>query len=145
MPPPRRRSRAGLGCLFVIVIIALVIAVGVLARDRIAASWPPAARFYRAVGLKLEPLGAGLEIGKMAPSREGDALTVGGDITNTTAGTRALPRLRIALRDAAGKELTFKVIDPPAPDLAPGATAHFKTQFEHPSDAATGVAVTFTR
>jgi len=31
----------------------------------------------------------------------------------------------------------------PVASLAPGATAHFDTTFEHPSITATGVAVTF--
>ena len=145
LTPPRRGSRVGLGCLAVIVIIALVVAASVLARNWIVAHWPATVPFYRTVGLKPEPPGSGLEVSKMSPTRDGDALTVEGDVVNSSNGERTVPRLRIALRDAAGKELTFKVIDPPAPELAPGEAAHFKTQFEHPNDAATGVAVTFAR
>ena len=36
-----------------------------------------------------------------------------------------------------------EVVDPPKPRLPPGAVAHFKTPFEHPDEAATGVVVTF--
>ena len=49
----------------------------------------------------------------------------------------------VALRDPAEKEVQFKVVDPPKPRLAPGAVAHFKTPFERPDEAATGVVVTF--
>ena len=66
-----------------------------------------------------------------------------GEITNTGKTARDVPRLRVALRDAAEKEVQFKVIDPPKPQLLPGAVVHFKTPFEHPDDAATGVVVTF--
>jgi hypothetical protein len=132
--------------LTVVVLLAIAIAGIVLARDRIVALWPPAGKFYRTVGLRLEPPpppGAGLQLDKPVPSRNGDTLVVEGDITNSTDSTRTVPRLRVQLRDNAGKELASKVIDPPTPELARGATARFKTQFEHPSDAATGVAVTF--
>jgi len=143
-PAPRRGSRAAIGCLLLIVLIAVAIAALAMARERIIAAWPAAARIYSAVGLRPEPLGAGLEIGKVAPSRNGDTLVVEGEVTNTSGGSRVVPRLRIALRDTGGKELTSKVIDPPTPNLAAGATARFRTEFARPSDAATGVAVTFS-
>ena len=143
-PAPRRGSHTGLGCLAVIVVLAIVVAIGVLASDRIAGWWPAAASFYRSVGLRPVPLGSGLEIGKVMPTRNGDALIVEGDVTNTTDSDRPVPRLRVILRDTANKELAAKIIDPPTPSLARGATARFKTQFDRPSDAATGVAVTFT-
>jgi hypothetical protein len=43
------------------------------------------------------------------------------------------------------KETQFKIIDPPTARLGPGETAHFKTSFDHPDEAATGVLVTFAR
>jgi hypothetical protein len=55
-----------------------------------------------------------------------------------------VPRLRIALRDAAEAEVQVKTIDPPKDRLLPGEVAHFTSRFEHPSDAATGVVVTFS-
>lgn len=144
-PPPAvaRGSGVGVGCLLVLVLIAALIAAAVLVRTTIVAAFPPLGRVYSAVGLRPEPLGTGLQIGKVAPSRNGDVLVVEGEVTNTTGASHALPRLRVVLRDAAGKELTGKVIDPPAATLAAGATAHFRTEFDHPSDTATGVAVTF--
>ena len=109
------------------------------------ALWPPAARLYALAGLPAEPLGAGLKIEKLAPSRTPDGLIIEGDITNTGKTTRDVPRLRVALRDAAEKEVQFKIVDPPQPRLPPGAVAHFKTPFDHPDDAATGVVVTFAK
>src|SRR5262249_25152414 len=95
------------------------------------------------VGIRLTPTSAGLLIGKVAPTRTADALIIEGDISNGSEGMRILPKLRIGFRDANGKELAFKIIDPPLAQLAPGAVVHFKTPFERPDDAATDIAVTF--
>jgi hypothetical protein len=143
-PPQPSRSFIGLGCLVLIVVIAAAIAGGILARDWIAAAWPPAERLYHLVGIGLTPTSTGLRIGKVSPTRTAETLIIEGDITNASEGTRTLPKLRIALRDASGKELGFKIIDPPVPQLAPGAVAHFRTPFDRPDDAATDIAVTFT-
>jgi hypothetical protein len=70
-------------------------------------------------------------------------LVIEGDVTNTGNMPGEVPRLRVALRDPAEKEKQFKIIDPPAARLAPGETAHFKTSFDHPDEAATGVLMTF--
>ena len=107
--------------------------------------WPAAARFYALVGLAAAPPGPGLELAKIAPTRTAEGLVIEGDITNTGTTVRDLPRLRVALRDPAEKETQFKIVDPPTVRLAPGETAHFKTSFDHPDEAATGVLVTFAR
>jgi hypothetical protein len=49
----------------------------------------------------------------------------------------------VALRNVNKDEVDSKEIDPPVGELAPGATTHFTTAFDHPNAAATGVAVTF--
>jgi hypothetical protein len=126
------------------VLFALAILAGVVvARGAVVAIWPSAARLYALAGLPVEPPGIGLKIEKLAPARTPDGLVIEGEITNPGKTTRDVPRLRVALRDAAEKEVQFKIVDPPRPRLAPGAVAHFKTPFEHPDEAATGVVVTF--
>jgi hypothetical protein len=86
-----------------------------------------------------------LKIQKLAPARTVDGLVIEGDVLNTGATPREVPRLRVALRDAAEKVVQFKIINLPIARLAPGAVAHFKTPFERPDDAATEVVVTFVR
>ena len=144
---PRRRSRWGaLRWLVVAVLLALAVLAGVVvARGAVVALWPPAARLYALAGFSAEPPGTGLKIEKLAPSRTSDGLIIEGDIANSGKTTQDLPRLRVALRDAAEKELQFKIIEPPKPRLPPGAVAHFKAPFDHPDDAATGVVVTFAK
>ena len=85
---------------------------------------------------------AGLEV-TVKPTRTSDSLVINGDIVNSAQVTRRVPRLRVSLRDGNKTELDARIIDPPVVTLAPGATAHFDTTFEHPSITATGVAVTF--
>jgi predicted Zn finger-like uncharacterized protein len=145
--PPRRRSRWGaIRWLVVAVLLALAVLAGVVvARGAVVALWPPAARLYALVGFAAEPPGAGLKIEKLVPSRTSDGLVIEGDIANGGKITQDLPRLRVALRDAAEKEVQFKIVDPPQPRLAPGAVTHFKTPFDHPDDAAKGVVVTFAK
>ena len=145
--PPRRRSRRGaLRWLVVAVLLALAVLAGVVvARGAVVALWPPAARLYALAGFAAEPPWAGLKIEKLAPSRTPDGLVIEGDIANSGKTTQDLPRLRVALRDAAEKEVQFKIVDPPQPRLPPGAVAHFKTPFDHPDEAAKGVVVTFAK
>jgi hypothetical protein len=129
----------------IVALLALVILAAILARKEVVAMWPAAARFYTLAGLTAAPSGPGLELAKIAPTRTADGLVIEGDITNTSSTARDVPRLRVALRDTTEKETEFKIIDPPTPRLAPGETAHFKTSFDHPDEAATGVLVTFAR
>jgi predicted Zn finger-like uncharacterized protein len=141
-PPAPRRGGAGLGWAALILIVAAAILVAILARDKIVAMWPQAARIYALAHLKVEQPTVGLDI-KVTPSRTADSLVIDGDITNTAGSARTVPRLRVALRDANKNELDSKVIDPPVESLLPGATAHFTTSFPNPNPNAAGVAVTF--
>ena len=141
---PRRGRRAALRWLALALLFLLAILAGVVvARSAVVAIWPPAARLYALTGLPVPPPGAGLKIEKLAPARTPDGLVIEGDISNPGKTPLDVPRLRVTLRDAAEKEVQFKIVDPPKPRLPPGGTAHFKTPFEHPDDAATGVVVTF--
>lgn len=146
-PPGRKRSRRVairwlvLGVLFALAILAGV----VVARGAVVAIWPPAGRLFTLAGVLIAPPWSGLKIGGITPTRSLDGVIIEGDITNTGNTTRDLPRLRVALHDAGDQEVRFKIIDPPQPRLTPGAVAHFKTPFEHPENAATGVVVTFAK
>lgn len=141
-----RRRRSALRWLVVAALLTLAVLAGiVVARGAVVALWPPAARLYSLVGLSPEPPGMGLKVEKLVPTRTPEGLTIEGDIVNNGRMTQDLPRLRVALRDSAEKEVQFKIIDPPQPRLAPGAVVHFKTPFDHPEDTAKGVVVTFAK
>jgi Protein of unknown function (DUF3426) len=137
----RRRLPLGWFVLGVmIVLLVLVILVAVLARNEVAATWPAAAQLFAWVGQ-----GPRLELGKLVPTRTANSLVIEGEVTNSGNMASEVPPLRVALRDAAEKDVQFKIIDPPKARLGPSETARFKTTFEHPDDAATGVVVTFAR
>jgi len=143
-PRHERRWRAVgwsvLGAIFGLLVLAVLAAI--IARREVVAMWPATARVYALAGLSAAPFGPGLELAKIAPTRTPDGLVIEGDITNAGSTARDVPRLRVALRDPAEMEKQFKIIDPPVARLAPGETAHFKTLFDHPDEAATGVLVT---
>jgi hypothetical protein len=85
-----------------------------------------------------------LQLGKIVPTRTAGSLVIEGDVTNSGNVARDVPPLRVALRDSAEKEVQFRIIDPPKARLSPSETARFKTTFDHPDAAATGVVVTFS-
>ncbi len=143
-PPPRRRGGSGLGWVLLILLVGAAIIGAIFGRDQIVAMWPRAAQFYALVGIKTEPLGAGLDIANVSSTHNADGIIVEGDITNRTNMMRTLPNLRVALRDANNHELIFKIVNPPRERLLPGETSHFVVGFLPAPDAANGVVVTFS-
>jgi predicted Zn finger-like uncharacterized protein len=142
--PPRRHRWFAFGTLAVLVLIGLVILALVAGRGWVSSVWPPSARLFAAVGLPATSPATGLKIDKITPSRAADGLVIEGEVVNSARISLKVPKLRVALQDGAGKEIQFKIIAPPKALLQPGEAAHFRTPFEHASDAATGVVVTFT-
>jgi len=145
-PPPRPHQGGAAGGIALILVLLLAALAGLMyfGRERVVALWPPAARLYAVVGLPGDALGGGLDIVNVTSTRNPDGIIVEGDVTNRLDLPRPIPELRVALRDAAQKEVAVKVVDPPKPRLLPGETAHFVAAFMPVSDAAVGVVVTFT-
>jgi hypothetical protein len=147
LPTPRpartanRRLSSGWFVLGVMIVVpALVVLLAIVARSEVAATWPAAARLYAWAGWAPR-----LELGKVVPTRTANSLVIEGDVTNAGNLAGDVPQLRVVLNDSAEKEVQFKIIDPPKARLGPSETARFKTTFEHPNDAATGVVVVFAR
>jgi predicted Zn finger-like uncharacterized protein len=143
-PAPPRRRHSGLGWVVLILLIGAVIVGAIISRDQIVALWPQAMPFFELVGLKTQPLGAGLDIANITSTRNADGLIVEGDVSNKIGMPRNVPRLRVALRDGSQKELVFKIIEPPRERLLPGETSHFVVGFLPAPDGAVGVVVTFS-
>jgi len=119
------------------VLLVLAFFATIIARGEVITVWPATARLYALLGLPAMPSGPGLELGEVIPARTSDGLIVEGDITNAGNTARAVPRLRVALRDPNEKEIQFKIIDPPTARLGPGVSAHFKTTFDNADETAT--------
>ena len=71
-------------------------------------------------------------IGKIAPTRTADGLTIDGEIVNLGSTPRDVPRLRRGAAGFGGKEVQFEIVDPPKARLQPGEVAHFETPFAAP-------------
>ncbi|MGH7046525.1 MAG: DUF3426 domain-containing protein [Stellaceae bacterium] len=123
--------------------VLLTVVAGFFARRELVSVWPPAGQLFGAIGLGVEPIGAGLAIEKIVPARTADGLIIDGEIANLGKTPADVPRLRVALQNAADQDLQSKIVDPPKTRLQPGETANFSTPFAHPGDGATGVVVTF--
>jgi hypothetical protein len=135
MPVSRR---LGLVVMVVVISVIGIAQIEEWARQANIAQYEEQAR--QAAGL--EPR---LELGKVVPTRTANRLVIEGEVTNSGNMPSDVPPLRVALRDAAEKDVQFKIIDPPKTRLAPNETARFQTAFEHPDEAASGVVVTFAR
>jgi uncharacterized protein DUF3426 len=144
-PPQQYRRRKNLGSW---VVAAVVLFAGVIFAtsyfhhgSRVAGA--PATRPNSAVAEPATSPGNGLVIRRVTPARTTDGLAVDGEIANLADAPRQVPRLRLVLKDSAGKEVGSKIVDPPRAKLEPGEVEHFETPFDRPPDAATGVVVTF--
>jgi predicted Zn finger-like uncharacterized protein len=146
---PRRRgvTLARIGWVVVLAIILSAVIAGIAARDQIVALWPPAARLYAMVGLPATPVGLGLELRKVMPSRGVEngvaTLIIEGEVANVSQVAHEVPKLKVVLRDRDGNELQSWSFPVAEARLLPGASVPFRTSIPQPNAAATGVVVTF--
>ncbi len=147
--PPRRRSRAAaIGSWAALVLVVVAILGGAFfARQPIVGLWPPAGQLYALIGFPVASPYDGLEIGEPAlkQTREGEStvLVVSGEIANTSEDVREVPRLRVALLNVRGDEITNWSFTATAAALAPGDATGFTTSYRDPPENARGVEVTF--
>lgn len=145
---PRAKTRGPLlwWGLTAVVIIAAVWGL-IAARAQIMAFWPPATEFYAMIGYGPTVPGFGLELRNVTPSRGDDngvpTLAIDGEVVNISTETRAVPKLRVALRDAGDQQLQSWTISVTDQRLLPGASVPFHTTIKQPPTAATGVVVSF--
>lgn len=141
LPAAGRQRRTKLAALGAVMLGAALVIVVIIAGDRIITMWPSGGAALERLHLAESP-GHGLQISSVM-TRTADSLVITGDIVNKTLMPRPVPRLRLTLRDGSQSDVGSEVIDPPVEQLMPGETAQFRWAFEHPSIAATGIAVQF--
>ena len=119
------------------------------ARDSIVDAWPPAAKLYAMIGVRVEPLGAGLEIRGIVTDRRiaggEQELTVRGEIHNGSSEERTIPRLRAVLKDASERALSSWTFPATVTRLLPGESTTFTTAVRDPDRRAAGLSITFTK
>ena len=150
---PRREEGGGAGVTIGWIALALIVAVvvGVLyvARERVIEIWPPSIQAYEMLGLVALPPGAGLsiqDITTMTTQGEDGApavLAVKGRVVNNARSTRRIPPLRASLRNAAGEEVRGWDFSLPRQMLAPGESADFETRLDAPPAEALNLIVIF--
>ena len=117
-------------------------------RQQIVDYWPPAARLYTELGIKLKVVGEGLEIRNLNLSHarrdSGTVLVVAGEIANTTQEAKDIPALRGALLDSNQTELQHWMFAAGHDRLLPGEVAAFETEVADPKPDATNISITFT-
>ena len=147
--PVRRRSRVATigGWLALVLIVAAVIGGGLLAREAVVETWPPAAKLYDLVGLTVEVAVFGLEprniVSMQETEADGTVLVVKGEVANTSDQTLPVPTLRGALLDVREREIFHWIFNANDETLEPGQVTPFSTRIPNPPVNARRIAVTF--
>lgn len=146
-PPPPRVPRwlvAVSAAAATVVILAVLLLLG---RGLVLDVAPGTAGVYRMFGLTVDALGAGLEIGDVASSREWsdgqESLIVSGQITNTTAGPKPVPPLRVGLYNEADEALQSVIVPAVGKALMAGETTTFRARIAAPQETAQRIKITF--
>lgn len=144
----RRPSKAAVGWLIFLAVVAGGGTGLYHFRQQIVDRWPPAARLYFELGIKLKKLGEGLEIRnlKLSQSERDGAplLVVTGEIANNTQTAIDVPMLRGALLDAEKSEIQHWTFAAGQGRLLPGEVSAFQTEVANPKPQAANVLITFT-
>ncbi len=145
--PPTSGGGVLVGWLALTIVVLALGAGGVYLRQSVVEAWPPALRLYQTVGLSVAVPGYGLEFSNISSSQtyEGDVvvLSVSGDITNTSEEVKQIPRVRVGLVNAAGRELYFWTFKALESELGPGLSTKMQGTLKSPPEAAKRLAVTF--
>jgi predicted Zn finger-like uncharacterized protein len=141
----RRRSRRWPGLPTIILVLAGIIAALLNWRAAVVRFVPQTASVFSAVGFPVNLRGLSLDNVKTSlESHEGvTVLVVEGTIANVTRHPLEVPRLRFAVRNAAGYEVYAWTALPTEPVLAPGESAPFRSRLASPPADAQDIIVRF--
>jgi len=146
--PPPKRPAVGLWIAWAVLLAVIMAGTAglIMLRETAIALFPPVERLYAFFETAAEPPGAGLEIRNVQFKQESDGgqslLKVTGEVANTTAKPRNVPRLRVALADDKGREIRHWYVAAPKPVLAPDEVADFATGLSNPPEGARSLRVT---
>jgi predicted Zn finger-like uncharacterized protein len=141
----RRRSRRWPGLPTIILVLAGIIAALLNWRAAVVRFVPQTASVFSAVGFPVNLRGLSLDNVKTSlETHEGvTVLVVEGTIANVTRHPLEVPRLRFAVRNAAGYEVYAWTALPTEPVLAPGESAPFRSRLASPPADAQDIIVRF--
>lgn len=141
----KRRRRSWPGLPTIILVLAAVLAALVNWRAAVVSVVPQTAGLFASIGLPVNLRGLTLDDVKTSmETHEGvTVLVVEGTIANLTRQPLELPRLRFAVRNAAGYEVYAWTALPGQPILAPGDRAPFRSRLASPPADAQDIIVRF--
>jgi predicted Zn finger-like uncharacterized protein len=141
----KRRRRPWPGLPASILVLAAVLAALVNWRATVVSFVPQTAGLFASIGLPVNLRGLSLDDVKTSmETHEGvSVLVVEGTIANLTRQPLELPRLRLAVRNAAGYEVYAWTALPGQPILAPGDRAPFRSRLASPPADAQDIIVRF--
>jgi predicted Zn finger-like uncharacterized protein len=123
----------GLGSVFVVLLLLSAI----MGRNEIVAGFPASASIYQTLGLPVD-VELGLEFADVKSDWlvEGGAsvLVVEGQIVNLSQQERTIPRVRMAILDADGRELQYEYLDVSPEPIAAGTRAGFSGRLVNPAE-----------
>jgi hypothetical protein len=145
-PAPRRRIAAAIGWLL-FALTTTAIGAGYFAQGEIMARFPQTRAIYQALHLPVPQPGDGLEVVAPTPALatvDGTpTLAVTGRVRNTGDMARAVPAMRVSLRDADGKEVAGWDFKAAEKRLEPGAETEFSTALPNPPSGASQLQILF--
>jgi hypothetical protein len=106
----------------------------VAARTKILAAVPAAAPVYAALGIDASGRRISLDsvVSRLSEEDGRRILVVEGEIRNLARGTQTVPRIKLAVLDAAGQEIYRWTAAPPKSRLRAGETAFFRARLAAP-------------
>lgn len=113
--------------------------------DKIAAAVPAAVPLYEWLGQDINFHGVDVRDVQVRHFRAGEerVIAVSGELINISGSTRAAPRLRLALADRNGFEVSHWEHDPQPPVLLPGQAQGFVTRIISPPETASSIEIRF--
>jgi len=144
---PRRRPWVAVGWVVLVVVVGLAAGGAVWERDAVIRAWPPSARLYSLLGLAVPQPRDVLKVTAQAHRDEENGvprLVIEGEVANISPEAQTVPKLKVELTDAVNRVVQSWSFDVSTERLLPGASVPFTTSVTRPSDAATGMSVTFT-
>jgi hypothetical protein len=145
-PPPRPRSRWPMPGWGTAILLLITINIGLIAwRTDIVRLLPQTASIYAAIGLEVNLRGLVFtDLVTRKETQDGvQMLMVEGVIKSNLKHPADVPRLRFAVRNAAGHEIYTWTALPARNAIAPGATMEFRTRLASPPAEAQAVLVRF--
>ncbi len=126
-------------------VLGLIVVIGMTAREPLVRAVPNLAGFFEVIGMPVNLRGIDFaELRTSVEQQDGvDVLVIEGDLVNVTRYTRDLPRLRLAVHGADGRELYTWTALLPRETLLARESLTFRSRLASPPEDATRVSVRF--